>query len=987
MAYTQVVINEFSCSNYSTTTDNYGEYEDWIEIYNSSSSAFILTGYYLSDDIANPAMWQIPAGVSVPANGFLKVWASGRNEFSGGAVHTNFKLTQRKPNPEYIVFADPSGTVLESYNLHDYITQNNHSNGRTTNGAATWSVFTSPTPGASNSTTAYLKYADFPVFSVVGGFYTGATSVSITTTEPNAVIRYTTNGNTPDITSAVYSAPINVTATTVVMARVFSNNAQILPGQYEFNTYFINETYTVPVVSIAGNDVPGLLNGNYLSPQGCIEYFEGGQLKTKATGEFNKHGNDSWAYDQRGIDFVARDEFGYADALRHKIFAAKTRKSFQHIIFKAAANDNYPFENGGHIRDAFVATLSDRGNLELDERSYEPSILYVNGQYWGLYETREKVDDSDFTSYYYNQDKYHLYYLKTWGSTWSEYGGSAAQTDWDNLKNYVLSNNMGVAANYAYVQGKLNLLSLIDYFIINTHTVCKDWLNWNTSQWRGTDPGGQELRWRYTLWDMDATFGHYINYTGIPDIGPTADPCFGQNLPDPGGQGHTVIMKKLLDESPDFKQLYVARFNALTNGPLQCDTMIAILDELVTRIQPEMQKHITKWGGNLATWQANVQAIRDFINQRCVYFEQAFVNCNNLTGPFDVVFDVAPTGGGKINLNSVAFPNYPATSTFYGGISNNLEAVANPGYVFDNWEILHNTLNPNNTTSSVTVTFSSNDTVIAHFVQTVSPKTITFKVEPPNTGTIDVNGFTPTTYPWSGTYTLNTNINLAATPNATYNFSHWALNNHTILPGTTNPTGSFSVLSNDTVIAYFTQQPSVLTLNVSVIPPQSGEVLLNNSITIDNTHAETYNTPTNINLKAASNRNYIFSHWEVNNHVLLPNTTSDDVNFLLTQNEHVYAYFNPEEILVFLPNSFTPDEDGLNEYFSVYGNTELSQCEIYIYSRWGQLIFSSAALDFKWDGRFKGKECPEGAYSFIFIYKIKGSDQKYNTAGSVILIR
>ena len=984
----QVVINEFTCSNYNTTPDNYGEYEDWIEIYNPGVTAFSLAGYFLSDDISNPTLWKFPAGVSVPANGFLIVWASGRDEFIGGNVHTNFRLTQRKPTPEYVVFANPSGTVIESYNLHNYITQSNNSNGRTTNGATTWSVFTSPTPGASNATTSYLRYADMPVFNIAGGFYPGPVSVSITTTEPNAVIRYTTNGNEPDAYSTVYSTPISVTTTTVVLAKVFSNNPQILPGLYEFNTYFINVNHTVPVVSIAGTNVSDLLNGNYSSPFGCIEYYEGGQLKTKVTGEFNKHGNDSWAYNQRGIDFVSRDEFGYGDALRYKIFAAKSRKSFKRIILKAAANDNYPFENGGaHIRDAFVQTLSQRGNLELDERSYEPCVLYMDGQYWGIYDTREKVDDQDFTSYYYNQDRYHLYYLKTWGSTWSEYGGAPAQNDWDALKNYILSNNMGVAANYSYVQDRLNLKSLVDYFIINTHTVCKDWLSWNTSLWHGTSLNGQELKWRYTLWDMDATFGHYINYTGIPDIGPTADPCYGENLPDPGGQGHTLIMKKLLDENPAFKQFYLNRYLELINGPLQCDTMIAILNELINRIQPEMQQHINRWGGSMATWQANVQAIRDFIIQRCAFFSQGFANCYSLTGPFNVVFDVAPNASGKITLNTATFPNYPVTSTFYGNIQNNLQAVANPGYAFDHWEIHHNTLSPNNTTSSVTVTFNSGDTIIAHFVQVASPKNLTFKVVPPNSGTVTINGFTPVTYPWSGVYPLSTTINLTATAYATYNFSHWTLQHHTILPATTNSVGAFLVQSNDTITAYFSQQPALINLEVSVVPPYSGEVLLNNTTFINLTHSETYNTPTNINLKATAGTNYVFSHWEANNHVLLPNNLSDTVDFLITQNEHVIAYFNPEEILVFLPNSFTPNSDGKNDVFSVYGNSELDYSEIYIYSRWGELIFSSKDVGFVWDGTFKGNKCPMDSYSYVFIYSLKGSDMKYNTAGSVMLVR
>src|SRR5690606_20149696 len=120
-----------------------------------------------------------------------------------------------------------------------------------------------------------------------------------------------------------------------------------------------------------------------------------------------------------------------------------------------------------------------RGDFKLDERTWRPCVVYLNGQYWGVYEIREKADDHDYTSTYFDQDKYHLQYLKTWGGTWSEYGGAQSQTDWTNLRNFILGNNMGVAANFENVDTLLNWKSLCDYFVINSYVVNQDWLNWN----------------------------------------------------------------------------------------------------------------------------------------------------------------------------------------------------------------------------------------------------------------------------------------------------------------------------------------------------------------------------------------------------------------------------------------------------------------------------------------------------------------------------
>ena len=158
----QVVINEYSASNLNTILDNYQEYEDWIELYNTGSTNVNIGGYYLSDDTASPLRWAIPAGVVIFSHAHLKIWASGRDEAGGGNYHANFRLTQTKPRADWIVFTDPSGTILDQVQLE--ITQSDHSRGRTVSGGNLWGIFNNPTPGISNgSWTAYVRYAEKPV--------------------------------------------------------------------------------------------------------------------------------------------------------------------------------------------------------------------------------------------------------------------------------------------------------------------------------------------------------------------------------------------------------------------------------------------------------------------------------------------------------------------------------------------------------------------------------------------------------------------------------------------------------------------------------------------------------------------------------------------------------------------------------------------------------------------------------------------------------
>jgi len=711
-AYSQVVINEYSCANISATVDNYGDYSDWVELYNAGSATVNLTGYHMSDNVNNVMKWAFPSGSLAPG-AFIRVICSGRNIVSGIWFHTSYKMTQCKP--EEIVFSDAAGNILDSITLKR--NQTNHSWGRTTDGAPTWSVFMTSTLGASNGTsTPYNAYATTPALSVQPGFYPGSQNVSMTSPDPNVAIHYTTNGFEPTTADPTYASAISVSTTQVIRARAFSSTPTVPASFIESNTYFISITHTTAVVSIYGDGLMSLMNGGWNDePVTGLEYFDKtGAFRTEVTGTSNKHGNDSWAYDQRGIDFVSEDQMGYNEALEWKLFRRKTRDNFQKIILKPAANDNYPFENGAHIRDAYCHDLSQEAGLNVDERTTEPCVVYCNGAYWGVYEIREKVDDHDFTDYYYDQDENHLQFLKTWGGTWPEYGGTQALTDWNAFVTFVTSNNMTTPANWAYVDSVYNWKSLCDYIILNSICVTSDWLNWNTAWWRGTDTLGDKKKWRYALWDNDATFGHYINYTNIPNTSPNADPCDPESLPDPGGQGHIPIVNALI-ANPVFKQYYVNRYADLLNTTFSCDSMLARLDSMIAEIAPEMPGQCAKWGGTLGGWQANVTTLRNFISARCTLLVQGMIDCYNLNGPYDITLEVQPVGAGTIELNSLYLDQFPWTGSYFGGIPIMLQtAPTSSQYTFDYWEMV-NVPSPSANDDSITTDLTQVDHIIAHY--------------------------------------------------------------------------------------------------------------------------------------------------------------------------------------------------------------------------------------------------------------------------------
>ena len=1068
----QVVINEYSASNFDSHLDNYGEYEDWVELYNTTNSDIDLNGWSLTDKPANLPKWSFNGSFIVSANSVAIIYCSGRDELVGGVAHTNFKITQTKAG-EVFVLSDASGNIIDS--VRAIPAQKSHSRGRDVNGSSSWSVFTAATPNTSN-TGAMLEYAPVPIFSQSSGYYSAPFDLTLSCADPNAIMYYTTDGSKPDNSANLYTGPFNISSTSVIKAIAYSTNGLVPPSFIDYHTFFINDTHTVPILSVSGDSVAVLIedglqnigswwNGTPHEPQGTIEWFDkNGVLIDKGTGEFNKHGNDSWAYDQRGFDYVMRDQFGYNHALQDKVFDTKSREKFQRVIVKAAANDNYPASfgsSGGHIRDAYIHHLSQLADLRLDERSTKSCILYLNGEYWGVYEMREKVDDHDFTDYYYDQDKNNLQYLKTWGNTWIEYGGAQAQTDWDNLKNYITTNSMANQANYQTVKSQYNTGSIIDYFLLNSYVVCGDWLNWNTAWWRGLDTNGEKKKWRYTLWDMDNTFDHGTNYTGIPTMSVNADPCDPSTLSDPGGQGHIPIWNELLNNS-DFFDDYLNRWQDLANGYLSCDTMIAILDSMINVIDPEMPRQIAKWGGTYTEWQSNVQDIRDFINARCSIMNAGFGPCYpTLSGPHNVTVEIIGIGevemsdGNLINQNNTGW-----TDQRYGGV--NLPFEVRSG-TFQNWEIVPSgvyTYDP--LVDTLVLDLQSNVTVIANFIPPVETRDITYKINPPGTASdIIVGGNNLGVNPSTITYTIGDTVTASPVIDPLYGFSNWISDSVGILPQNSSQNISFYANHHDTITLNLYLLPTITafisgndticsnrntpaevsvaftgvapyTFNYSINGVVQGEkTTTNNPYTIETNEGGVYNlisfsdaveqgglsgqafvtiqdapvadfqlSPnetsiiyTTIRMIDKSTNNTNSWQWDFGDNLgystaqnpsyTYPEEVSQYQIFLKVRNsagcaDSVYKILNiVDDHWIYVPNSFTPNSDAMNDRFIIdhYGLLEQS-FSINIFNRLNELVFSSNNIDELnkengWDGKhlFKGFDLPAGTYIYELSYQ------------------
>lgn len=915
----QTLINEYSCSNISTILDAFNEYEDWVELYNPGASAQNLTGYYLSDDPANLMKWPIPATTPLNAGARQMVFCSGRGVVNGTQLHPDFKLTQTKG--EWFILSDASGVIQDSVHLN--LTQRGHSRGRTSDGASSWSIFSTPTPNGSNaSSTPYVAYATKPVFNTPPGFYSTAQNVSISSPDPNVTIRFTTNGAMPTVASTAYSTPIiipslAVPVDTVIRAVAFSSNPQILPSFAETNTYFINESTTVNIISVAG-DFNSLFSWSSQPISCSYEFFDKNKVFIEEyQGKAQKHGHDSWAYPQKGFKVYPQDEDGYKANMEHQYFSTSLRDTFSMFILKAGASDNYP-SNGGpscHMRDAFAHTLAERYNLDMDYRRYEPTIVFVNGEYWGLYEIRERVDN-DYFEYYYGKKKSKVENLRYWGSY---VGGTPANwiTNWTNLASYITTNNMSVPANYAVVKDSLNVRSFAQYFIFNQYLVNTDWLNWNTHWWRGT--GNNPVKYRYALWDEDNILDLGQNYTGVGNTSYDNDPCDPFSLfQNSSSIKHTQMLTSLM-QNTEFKQMYEQQWLDMLSGCFECTKILYHFDSIKNIITPEMPRHIARWGGTVTDWNNNITYMRNQISNRCQVIGTKLDSCMDLN-PQVLKLNVSPSGAGVIAMDGQLKTPYVWSKLIKGDSIYNLKATPTAGqyWTFDHWEKQEatNVFNPNNTTDSIQYDFKKKDSVIAYFKYfNYDSVDVTFDVTPAGTGTILLNGNLIASYPTTIKLDRRFSYQIDAIPMASHNFVTWQKNNSntTITPSMTSTTAIFGYRDPETVVAEFVYVPPP--------PPPPPPPALEG----------------------------------IDKHV-------------------------------FIPNAFSPNGDGKNDVFKIKVGRDAIGIDISIFDRWGSEVAHDNHLDGGWNGVYAGKNADIGTYNYIIKVRFRDNSVE-TFKGDISLIR
>ncbi len=697
-------INEVMSSNGGIFTDQSGDAPDWIELYNSGKNVMNLGGYGLTDRIDEPFKWVFPDRALSPGK-YLIVFASGKN-LLGGELHTNFKISS---DGESVYLFNPGASIVDSVKV--IALKLNTSYGRTRKDPKDWAIFTTPTPGAENSEESFADVnVGVPEFSIPGGVFSSPFKVKLTAPNATDTIYYTTNNSIPTRSSKRYSGEFSISKTNVIKARILKSG--MLPGETVTNSYVIYRT-KLPVVSVSLDsldlwdwntgiyvDGPNFdepmphLAANYWQDWEKACHFEMMETSGKRVIDLDAgikiFGNWSRVNAQKSMAVHCRKKYGQ-EYMKYKIFNDRPFDQFYSLVTRNSGND----WNNTMFRDGLMASLTI--GLHFDQMAYRPAAIFLNGEYWGLLNLREKIDEN-FIALNNNVKPADVIMLENNGDPLI-----GVADDWWNMYNFLEKNTMTVQANYDRIATKIDIESFTDYYASQIFYANGDWPGNNTRYWKTTDPSS---KWRWIMYDTD--FGMGLSSSASYNTLADATTPNGTQWYDPPWS--TLIIRKLL-ENPGFRNQFVNRFADLMNSTFLPTRINKVVDEDRDRISDEITRHLAKWkAGTQAAWLTRVQQIKTFVTARPGYV------FGHISSDFgfqlaQIVTVNADSVAGSIQLNTLNLKKFPWKGKYFPNVPVTLTALPNAGYRFLRWE----GITSNSTMQTITVSPKANLALTAIF--------------------------------------------------------------------------------------------------------------------------------------------------------------------------------------------------------------------------------------------------------------------------------
>ncbi len=602
--------------------------------------------------------------------------------------------------------------------------------------------------------------------------YTGPIHIRDRTLEPNSISTIPTSPeDIPLILGYKWVEPAdNLFKGTVVRARAFQEGSR--PSSTVTHTFFVDnrgpDRYHLPVVSIAtdsvhlfdyktGIYVPGKyydlggdeddekkdephLFGNYV--QRGIEWERPASFELfEDTGEralaqnigIRIHGGRSRSIPLKSLRLYARSQYG-ENRFYYPVFPDLPYREYNRLILRNSGQDF--FGRSTMFRDGFMQTLV--SDLNLDTQAYRPAVVFINGEYWGIKNFRERYDED--------------YLARTWGVD-PEYVDMLSRNmeikagdslHYAAMINYIENNDPASDAVYAHIQTMMDVDNYLDYLIAQMFVRNVDWPGNNIDYWRvQTDwnpeaPPGHDGRWRWKVVDMDAGFG-LMNPWRVASFDMLRHMTNDKHDGFSNDPWSTYLIRSLL-QNEEFRTEFINRTADYLNTLFLPGHVIPLIDRFEDHLEPVIEEHIDRWGQIQSKnhWHQNVERLRDFAQNRPGYVYKHVRDFFDLPGTYRLSVDVSGLQMGRVQVNNVMIDEqtpgtadrespWPWNGTYFMEIP--LKIVARPyhGHRFSHWE-QYEPLSPDevefySSTASITLVSDSDIALRAVFASITDSET------------------------------------------------------------------------------------------------------------------------------------------------------------------------------------------------------------------------------------------------------------------------
>ena len=581
---------------------------DWLEVYNASSQAADISGWGLSDDAASPRKYRFPQGTVIQPGDHLTLYLSGTDGVdASGILHASFRLSA--DGGYGLTLSDASGALLDRVFVPEQYTGISYA--RMADGNFLYTA--EDTPDRVNAQTGYQGRTQAPAFSIPGGPQAEGSTLQVElTAAPGARIFYTLDCSAPDETDAPYTGPIAVTDTTVVRAVAYQEG--YLPSYSASQSYLYDAEHTLRVVSMVADpeDIFGsegfhTLYERDLERPGHIEvYTENGAQMLSENCALRLHGQGSRKYQQKGFKVIARREYG-TNRFRAPLFSGRDYTEYQSFLLRASSEDG----RLTRMRDSILTSLA-RGTDVLYQET-ELCVLYINGEYWGHYNMRERICAAMICQYEgWEGQEDSIDIVKG-----NDLVLRGSDDSFQAMLAYLREHGVPDDETLARVGEEVDLDSFIAYQALQIFVGNADTLN--VKRYRNRNADG---RWHWAIFDLD--WGFYVDTNSI------------RRWLDPQGMGTSLATDNTLFialmGNPTFYDRFLTYMGDMLSTQWTSLRIVEMIRERYLALTPELPRHQARWGQSRENFEERVAELVEYAKTRPRKLVGYFRDTLGLTG-------------------------------------------------------------------------------------------------------------------------------------------------------------------------------------------------------------------------------------------------------------------------------------------------------------------------------------------------------------------